>query len=360
MTDTGQPLGAPENVDLQNAADAFKAIISPQPERPRDEAGRFAPKEPAEAPAEAVEGEEQEIEAAEGEAPEAAESEAEQPTDTEAADEAQPEDDVPLPASWAKEDADLWQALPANAKAKIFAREAQRDQAVNLKFQEAANARKAAEAQAQEAAANRDRYLQEIGALKAAIQPAPPPVSMLQPNSPNYDPDTYHLLRAEYEQASQFVQQLEQQAARAHAESEAQRQAAEAAAFEAVENEWRPKLFASVPELNSPEKAPQVFAELGRYGSENGFTADELAQADARDILMLWKAAQFDKQQAAAQRMKATAKPQPKPASPAVKPGVQTPTSLVRQSVQAKQMERLSKSGSLEDAAAMFKLIGKR
>ena len=77
-------------------------------------------------------------------------------------------------------------------------------------------------------------------------------------------------------------------------------------------------------------------------------------------MLVLWKAAQFDKQREAAQRVKAQPKPQPKPSAPAIRPGVTQPASLTRQNAQQKAMERLAQTGSIEDGAAMFKLLGKR
>ena len=58
--------------------------------------------------------------------------------EAEAPDEGQPEP-VDMPASWSKEDAETWSALPADAQAKIAEREGQREQAVNAKFQESAN-----------------------------------------------------------------------------------------------------------------------------------------------------------------------------------------------------------------------------
>src|SRR4051812_9561602 len=113
---TAQPDPAAEtdpNAQLQSAADAFKAFTTDQPiARPRDEQGRFAPAETGEP----------EIEA---EAEAGAESDAETVDDDEQLEEAQP-DAVDMPSSWSKEDSELWEALPADAQAKIATREAER------------------------------------------------------------------------------------------------------------------------------------------------------------------------------------------------------------------------------------------
>jgi hypothetical protein len=355
-TDTAQPETAAENGDFDpvSAFDTFLADegILPGEPAPRDERGRFAPKGAAEEPLD-------ETEAEEGETPEFAEDEGEEQPEDEAADEAQPEASVPLPPSWSKEDEADWRALPASIQKTLSVREAQREHAVNSKFQEAANVRKAAEAQAQEAANNRDRYIRETEALAAALVGTPPPISMLHQNSPDYDPDTYHLMRAEYEQATQYAQTLKQQAAQAKADGLAQQQAAERAQFEAVESEWQPRLLATVPEFADPTKSEAIKNELRNYGYQMGIHPEALAEATSRDALLLWKAMQFDKQQAATQRVKAQAKPQSKPVSPALKPGVPVPQSAARRGQIDKARARLASTGRGEDAVALFeKLLG--
>ncbi len=360
MSETGQPGLAPENVDIANATASFKAFITGDT-RPRDEQGRFAPAQAG--AADSVQDEETEAALTEGEeAPEAdaVDDGTGEDTDAAAAEEAQPEADVPMPVSWSKDDESLWAALPADAKAKIFAREAQRDQAVNSKFQEAANVRRQAEAIAQEAAANRDAYIQQLEAIEASIMPRRPDPAMLNPQSPNYDPDSYHLARAQYEQTAEYLATVRQQRAQAEAQRAAQQSQADAEWRQQVEAEWQPKLLAAVPELASKEKAPAILADLTNYALSHGYDGAALEGATSADVLVLWKAQQFDKQREAAQRMKAQPKPQPKPAAPAIRPGVTQPASLTRQNAVNKTMERLAQTGSIEDGAAMFKLLAKR
>src|SRR3546814_121584 len=100
-TDTGQPGLAPENVALDEAANAFKTHLGQIPAPvARDDSGRFT--------STAVQEEEEEIEAeVEAEAAPEAEEDAEQQETDEAADEAQPSP-VDMPASWSKEDAEAW------------------------------------------------------------------------------------------------------------------------------------------------------------------------------------------------------------------------------------------------------------
>jgi hypothetical protein len=256
MSETGQPSMAPENVDIANATASFKAFITGNTQ-PRDEQGRYAPQQ-ADAPPE-----QEETEAAYAEGEEAPEADAvddetgDEQQET-AADEAQPDPDVPMPVSWSKEDEGLWQTLPAEAQAKIFAREAQREQAINSKFQEAANVRRAAEQAAQEAAANRDAYIQQLQVIEASIMPARPDPAMLNPQSPSYDPDGYHLARAQYEQTAEYLRNVQQQRAQAQAEAQAQQHRADAEWRQQVDVEWWPKLLAAVPELADPTKQSAI------------------------------------------------------------------------------------------------------
>jgi hypothetical protein len=91
-------------------------------------------------------------------------------------------------------------------------------------------------------------------------------------------------------------------------------------------------------------------AELRAYGQKVGFSADELAQvADKRSLEVLWKAAQFDKQQNTTQQAikKVAALPtKAAKAAPAAKPAAQLNLE--------KQTRRLEQTGSVQDFAALL------
>lgn len=352
--DTGQPSLAPENVALQEATNAFKAVIDPISTKPREDNGRFARAEGAEPEATPEIDAQDEPEALEADGEEqSAESDAEDYGDSdEAAEEAQPEA-TPLPASWSKDDEGLWNSLSPAAQAKILVREGQRDAAVNSKFQEAANVRKQAEAIAAEAHANRDAYAQALEQAMGLVQPQKPHRALLDPSSEYYDPDTYHAMMADFETKSEMLQVMQQQ----RQILAVQQQQAEAQMFAEVENAYRPYLMQSVPELTDPQKAPQLIHDIGQFAVEHGFSADQLQNATSREVHILWKAMQYDRLNAA--KATVSAKPAPKPAGPSVKPGVKTPNMAVKSARKAQAFERLAKSGSVEDGAAIFKQMFK-
>ena len=345
--DTGQPFVAPETA-IPNPADGFKASDNPAPAQARDEQGKFAstaPVEPEELETEAVETDE-----AEAEPVEVADDDVETEDTETAAEEAQP-DAVPMPASWSKDDAEIWSELSPSAKAKILTREGQRDAAINLKFQEAANERRQAETLASEAAANRARYAEAIDQVLGLVKPQQPDISLLDPQSPYYDPDSYHIARAQYEQSANLIGSLEQQ--REHIR--AQQSQDEQAQFQRMWSEGGPKLLETVPDLADPAKRQAAERDMLIFAQDSGIPTGALAQASPEEVGILWKAMQYDRQKAAAARVKATAKPAPKPAQPAIRPGVAPTRSSTEAAANQKAMKRLAQSGSVDDAAHFFK-----
>ena len=353
MTDTAQPATAaetevvPSEDALQGAADAFKTFSAEAPERLRDDKGRFASAEEAE---------EQEIEAEEEAEPEGeAEAEAEsQEDEEEAAEEAQPD----LPTSWSQEKAELWTGLPPEAQEYIRQRDGEQTAAVNAKFQEAANLRKAHEAEIGEAQANRQRFAEAAELVLASVRPQKPPLTMLDMNSADYNPDAYHLANAQYEEAAQFLAGVHAQLNEVRAQEQEQAQRDRATRLGQINETYQPVLLKDVPDLAVPEKQQAALTEIADYAVRNGVPEEYFADPDhARELTapaihMMWKAMKYDQTQAA------KAKVQPKalkPAAPVVKPGVTTTRSSIERAKRNKDFERLDKEGSIEAGAAVFK-----
>lgn len=350
MTDTAQPLGAAENVALDSAADAFKSFLSPQSEPLRDDKGRFASSEPDPEP------EEDEPEAEAASPDDGVEDEEES---AEAAEEAQPEA-IELPSSWSKEDAELWESLAPEAQAKIAERERQRDAAVNAKFQEAANVRKAVEAQAAEVNVNRDRYaaaIDEVLSLVTLDKPNPVDYGL---GTENYNREAYDYALYQYEQAQETVQQLQQQRQSIAAQQAEEAERARIASIAEIEEQAWPKFLADVPDLADQSKGQQIIRDVIEFAKSSGIPANvfedpSLAKTlTSAELHLAWKAMQYDRIKAAEQRVKAT-NPPPKPKGPVVKPGGVTP----RQTIQANRLStaksRLATEGSVEAGAAVFK-----
>lgn len=359
MADTAQPVTAAETevaptVDpMDAAAEAFKVSLgqSDAPERPRGPDGKFVAAQTAEeeieAPANADEAE------AGAETPEEGEE-----TD-EAAEEAQPEA-VPLPHSWPPEKAEVWSSLPPEAQAVIAEREGQRDAAVNAKFQEAANVRKANEGLIAEANVNRQRYADGLEQVMSLIQPQWPSSTMLDINSGDYDPDTYHLMRANAELDQTTLQNLSHQRQQLRAQVENEEAQGEAARFQQINNASRDSFVKLCPDAVDQQKAPAAFQELMSYAIEEGAPADLFASpTTSLEWKMIWKAREYDRLQSAKAKVGETPPPEPRRAQPVVRPGVTTPRSAATAARQRGAMDRLRKSGSVEDGAAALKHLMK-
>lgn len=347
QVETAQPaMAADPNVQLENAANAFKAALG-QDVQPRDEQGRFASTQ--------VE-EEQDLD--EGELAPEAEDDVEIEADAEAADdEAQPEP-VKMPTSWSKEDADLWESLPADAQGKIAEREAQREQAVNQKFQEAANVRKQFETELTEANANRDAYKAAIDDVLSLVTPTKPDPRAYGAGTGNYNREAYDLAMLQFEQQSGLIAQLQQQRQAIVAQQQEEAERAYQAEIQAIEEVARPRFVADVPELTDPAKAGQVLSDIVNYAKQAGvpesvFEADNLNAITSAELHLAWKAMQYDRIKSAQGKVKET--PVPKPAQPAVKPGVTIPRSATKATAARKATERLAKEGSIEAGAAVWK-----
>lgn len=349
MTETAQPETAAESEvasdPFADAASAFKTFTdaAPADDRPRDERGRFAPttQEEIEAEAEAAD------EAGQAEAESHDEVEAD-----EAADEAQPEA-VDLPTSWPSEHAETWKSLPPETQALIVEREGQRDAAVNAKFQEAANVKKANEALIAEANANRERFVEATEFALSLISPQKPPATMLNPQSGDYNPDGYHLAMARYSEAMETVSALQQQRDYALAQQEKETAQQRHERISQINERAFPQLVKDVPEMADPAKADAVFMDIARYALEQGVPEETPLDAfNAVELHILWKAQQYDKMKSA--QAKVTPKA-PKPAAPPVRPGVATPKSAVDSAKRKSAFDRLDREGSIEAGAAIFK-----
>ena len=109
------------------------------------------------------------------------------------------------------------------------------------------------------------------------------------------------------------------------------------------------KLTQSLPEFSDKTKGEKIRNDIRSYGKKVGFTDEELSQVyDSRHVLVLHKAAQYDKLMAGKAGVKKKVANAPK----MVKGGAK-----VKQNVTDKQkklQQRLIKSGDARDAASIF------
>ena len=357
MTDTALPLAAAGDVSsLDAAADAFKVHLGQAaPERAREEQGRFASSEGWD--------DEEIVTAAAAETGTdagtngAGEEDQEQAGDAVFA-EPQP-DPVTLPASWSKDDAGLWSSLPAEAQAKIAAREAQRDAAVGQKFQEAAAVRKANEGLVAEAHANRTRYAEAVDQVLSLVQPQrPDPKDYF--TEQGFDQASYAIAQHDFEEGSELVRGLAQQRHAIAAQQARDAEISEAQALAAINQAAAPRFVSDVPDLTDPAKGSELIGSVVRYAIAQGipaeiFAPENMKRVSLAELHIAWKAQAYDAMKAAQAKVAASPRPEAKKPSPAIRPGVATPRGAVERVKFSGAMDRLAKSGSVEDGAAVLK-----
>jgi hypothetical protein len=187
-----------------------------------------------------------------------------------------PEQDLPPiepPRSWTKEAKQRFQSLPRETQEYLSVREQERDREVRRNQNEAAEARKALEAERQAAVQAKQRYEQVLPPLLKALEAAN---AGEFGDIKNFD-DAEKLARenpARYAQYAARQQKLALIAQEAKA-AEERRQAEQAKAWNAYAAKQDEALVERVPELAKPESRAALI-KLGQdYLAHKGFTAEE-------------------------------------------------------------------------------------
>lgn len=194
------------------------------------------------------------------------------------------------------------------------------------------------------------KYTNGITAITKMMQAPEPNLAYLDPNNPNYSPETYYAQVKQAENIKGLQAQLQAEADRVEAEQKANTLKLHNAK---VEREMR-SLLRDWPEFAKPEVQKQFVADAAK---EYGLTAEEIASVtSARDYSILRDALAYR----ASKRAKETTTEQ------AVKV-VKAKPKLVRGSARqpsngkavaySDAMERLSKSHSIEDGLAAMRAL---
>ena len=215
------------------------------------------------------------------------------------------------------------------------------------KTQEVAEQRKVIEQEAKaiiEARQVRNNYAQKLQAVEQFLtgtNDKPEDLAAMKEN----DPIGYAVKVAEMTEKKEQLQAVQAEQMRLAQQQQSDRTAQ---MQEFVQKEAQ-KLAESLPEFSSKVKGEQLRSEIRNYGKKVGFTDDELSQVyDSRHVLVLHKAAQYDKLMAGKAGVKKKVAKAPK----MVKSGAKVKQTVT--DTQKKQMKRLQQTGNARDAAAIF------
>lgn len=244
------------------------------------------------------------------------------------------------PSSWSGDAKEKWSQLPDDIKEVIVARDKDRDRGIHQRLNELAEQEKALKAAREEAAQAAEEARQRLERF-STDELKPPPKSLLDVNSEDYDPDKYHLLRAEYEERKEAADEQRRESRRQQ-EEEAKKY--REALQEQVEAS-KAKLLQRFPSwAKDPQKGIKAIGELRDYMVQTGVTRDVAEKVyDADMLTYIWKARQYD----LARKAKQTeAKPRvSRPAARKAPP---------RESDVRKAEKTFRESGSVDDAARLL------
>lgn len=215
------------------------------------------------------------------------------------------------------------------------------------KTQEVAEQRKVIEQEAKaiiEARKVRDEYSQKLKAVENYLlsnNDTPEDLAAMSEN----DPIGYAKVVADMTLKKEHLQSVQAEQQRLAQQQQSDR----TAQLEQYVKEEASKLAESLPEFSDKAKGEQVRNDIRSYGKKVGFTDEELSQVyDSRHVLVLHKAAQYDKLMSGKAGVKKKVAKAPK----TVKSGAKVKQNVT--DIQKKQLKKLQQTGSARDAAAIF------
>lgn len=361
-TGGAEPALPSKDTTMADAAEVFKVNLGQveKPERVRDpETGRFTTQH---GETDELEPDEVEVEGPDEIDPDAETGpdgvvDAEGDDDVEDLEEAEaPDEDqaeaIDMPASWSNEHAEAWDTLPPEVQRVVRDREGQRDAAVNQKFQEAAEIRHQSEAISQVANEARNNLANEMDWVMSLVQIPEPDIALL-----NTNPQQYHVQKAQADAAEKQMAQLRERRADIQVQQDQAAQHQVQQRYEAIEQKSRERFFETVPDMKDPQKGGNILNELAQYALEQGAPQDIFTDGPVTSLEweMMWKAREYDRLKSAEAEVASKPKPKQRKPKPAVKPGVSVPRSAKQKQRKNKNMERLTREGSIAAGAAVFK-----
>lgn len=266
----------------------------------------------------------------------------------------EPETAIAAPSSWSEADKAAFARLPPETQEIVARRESERERAFQQKTSEIAAERKKAEAEAQQAAQERQQL---SAALRSYTNPLWAAFTRDFPEAAKgvqIDPVRLaetDVLRFQKFQAYQIEFGRIQQAERVLAERAAQEQLQALEKFREDENA---KLRTDIPELKSDKAWSAFEAEITDYVQSYGIGVDRLRTADAAMLKIARKAMLWDKAQEARQQGKIPVTGHVREAPKVIKPGTGVAGAQSGAEAVAARQQQLRKTGSLADATKLI------
>lgn len=330
------PAAGTADHSVDYAAKQIEGLLGPAPagKPPREQQAADEP--PAETPDDAEAEPEAATQPDEGDA----EAEVDPSSDAEA-------DADPAPAE--KTPSEIEVTLPGGEKAKVTLDELKRG------YSREADYTKKTQAHAEQVRAFDAQVQQVSQVVKAKLDTLQAELDRLIPSEKSIDWDGLHQRDpAEYVKWKEYFRDLkDKRQAVAQEQAQIQFQAQQRAERETAETLKRESeaLAKALPVFADPKKGDAAKAELRSYLIGKGYTAEQIAGlSDHRSVTIAWKAAQYDKLQAAKPTVEKRVVNLPR----VQKPGAALDGEHVSRQKQTSLEMKLRKTGRVEDAAALI------
>lgn len=169
-----------------------------------------------------------------------------------------------MPASWSKDDNEIWQSLAPDAQNKVVERERQTQSDYSRRQNELSDQQKALHANEEK---TKQKQAELLETLKA-VQVQKPSPDMLDPNHESHDSDEYHRQNALWEKSTAKVTELSEEIQKQQTEDFAKWQGMQA---ELYKKDW--------PEFLDTEKGPKLHNDLIGFAAKRmRISAEQAAQ----------------------------------------------------------------------------------
>jgi Tfp pilus assembly protein PilN len=215
------------------------------------------------------------------------------------------------------------------------------------KTQSLAEQRKAVEAERvkiDEAAKTRETYAQRLQVIEQLLQQQDQSQDLASLKAE--DPIAYAVAMAEKMERDKQLQAVQMEKQRVQQEQQSHQQAQLQKHIQAEQA----KLVEAIPEFKDDVKAEVIRRDIRNYAKSQGFSDQELSQVyDSRAVLMIYKAAQYDKLMA----NKGVTSKKVATAPKTIRPGTSNPQSSENETFK-KERAVLRQSGNKKDAVRLF------
>jgi hypothetical protein len=189
----------------------------------------------------------------------------------------------------------------------------------------------------------RSAYAQKLDIVERLTKPTPPAISLVDPNSPDYDPERYHALARKYQDDTKLLQAVNAERERIQSEQTAEQQRMSQAI---MAREWA-KLEQAWPEFKAKETQDAYVKTLRDYG----FSDEEIKNnMDSRAFQIVRDAMKYRDLAAKKVETAKVARSKPK-----LVKGAARSTTNPANTARTNALSRLKETGSVEAAAAALK-----